>query len=125
MLDDVLHIARKPFEIVEKGLVKGFVVGVDKEAFHGVGGKIVERKFGSTIEKTRDLVFGVTVLEEVVVGFAHLFVGGFEQEVETAEHHEGEDDAFVVAFVEDVDEDVVGDVPNEREELGVVRRIHE
>lgn len=105
--------------------MKGFVVGVDKEAFHGVGGKIVEGKFGSTIEKTGDLVFGVTILEEVFVGFAHLFVGGFEQEVETAEHHEGEDDAFVVAFVEDVDEDVVGDVPNEREELGVVRRIHE
>ncbi len=68
--------------------MKGFVVGVDKEAFHGVGGKIVEGKFGSTIEKTGDLVFGVTILEEVFVGFAHLFVGGFEQEVETSEEVE-------------------------------------
>ena len=115
MLNDVLHIARKSIKIVEEGLMKGFVVGVDEKAFHGVGGKIVKRKFGNIIEKTGDFVFGVIVLAEVFVGFAHLLVGGLEQEVETAEHHEGEDDAFVVAFVEDVDKNVVGDVPNERE----------
>ena len=90
-----------------------------------MGGKIVEGKFGNGAEHIGHFVFFESRFAEIVVGFAHLFVGGLEQKVETAEHHEGEDDAFVVAFVEDVDEDVVGDVPNEREELGVVRRVHE
>lgn len=124
MLNDVLHIARKSIEIVEEGLMKGFVVGVDEKAFHGVGGKIVEGKFGNGAEHIGHFVFFESRFAEFVVDFAHLLVGGLEQEVETAEHHEGEDDAFVVAFVEDVDKDVVGDVPNEGEELGVLRGIH-
>ena len=115
LLDDVLHVAAEAVEVFEEVLLQTDGVRLATERLHCEARRVAERIVCYTEQHLFLRLLGNRTRVELLLLFEHILMGGFKQDVEAAKHHHGQDYFLVIALVESVHQNIVGDVPNESE----------
>jgi hypothetical protein len=122
VLQDVLHVRREAVEVVLEVRQQLLLAGAGFEVTQGEAGGVVEGLPGG-LAQCRSL-FGDASLVEHLLGVEHGRLGGLQHGVHAPDDAHRQDHVRVLAAPEQVTQDIVGDAPDERDDLAMCRLIH-
>ena len=122
LINDVLNILRKPIEILNDIHLQTLWVYLVLQGLHCESRSIVERIACHLSEKRR-IVNEVMAVAKLLL-LEHGSLGRFKEHVDTTKHHERQDNLLVVALLKSMHQNIVGNVPNEREKSVILFVVH-
>ena len=122
LVNDVLYVLAIAVEILDEVHLKALGIDLGLEFFHRESRGVAEGIAGD-LEQDGLLVGDVS---RVQLGFALQdgILGGLQQDIQTAKDRHGHDDLLVFTFLKGVDQHIVGDVPDEGEQVVLLGSVH-
>ena len=122
LFEDFLHVRREAVEVRFKVRPQGLLLGAAREVAQQERGGVTER-FARLMAEGVPLVDDGGIVEPLLQR-EHAFFRAFEHGVETAYDGHGQDDVAILAAHIDVAQAVVGDAPDEVDDLMVKNIVH-
>lgn len=83
---------------------------------------VIEREAADHAERL--ILIGYAKLVKLGFTFENLVLCRFKKHVDATKNEHRHDNVFVLAFLEGMDENIVSDVPKEREKFTILRLVH-
>ena len=122
VVEDVLDVGREAVEVVLEVGEQLLLAAAGLEVAQGELRGVVEGLAGGIAE--RGALLGDARLVEHLLGLEHLLLGRLEHRVHAPDDAHRQDHVRVLAALEEVAQDVVGDAPDEGDDLVVGALVH-